>query len=560
MESETAKLAACIYKNGSANVNNLAAEENKLEKAMSFLPTLLQEVTHGVSDRGTQSQLLEDAQDLKVTKQDSKDCQSFADLKPAEAYVASQPSDMGPSVLPMDTSNAATSKEYTAGNMGENAIRGFTETFEQTEQTELSHKNVEYGLNMDSAGLPEAHASSQPPDTYSDSLIEGNTRFSFNSADVAVPPTENGVYTIFDGESEVLGPHTSMGTSETFKVSEVTLTDVAKQQLSSQETGVAVVVSTDLHGWQRFDVEDDEVDRVFGYDQPTDGKSHQKRELWEQLLEDGSEDNETHFRMSTSHVEAETHIAASLHDMNQFWLASPGNPFIEGLDRLSNFSETDGFTANENIASSQLPHSFEAGVCLPFKEAPLHTDYSSTNLLQDKLVEGNLASQSNVLYDHGSRRHAKPRFPSFSDIRRSSSKSRDPSFSSFIEQVPTFQAGNYVPGIENGGEKWEANFDLMVPATQGPRSLSLPREAGDNTHGQRQKGTFSLFSREAPAASQSKPSGFLSPKLSPIVKKVVNKVWAKPEQVVRHEESSNIMDKEPKKWMWRCCVCCSHAN
>lgn len=43
-----------------------------------------------------------------------------------------------------------------------------------------------------------------------------------------------------------------------------TLTDVAKQQLSSQETGVAVVVSTDLHGWQRFDVEEDEVDGVFG--------------------------------------------------------------------------------------------------------------------------------------------------------------------------------------------------------------------------------------------------------------------------------------------------------
>lgn len=58
---------------------------------------------------------------------------------------------------------------------------------------------------------------------------------------------------------------------------------------------------------------------------------------------------------------------------NQFGLASPGNPFIEGLERVSSFSEADGFARNSDLPSSgRLSQSFEEPSSFRWREGPFH--------------------------------------------------------------------------------------------------------------------------------------------------------------------------------------------
>lgn len=525
---------------------------------MSFLPTP-QEITQRASPDEAQSQLLQTEQDLTLEKQDSKVCHT--NVESADVDAGSHPSDTGPSVWQTGSSNVATSKENTAGCSGENAHRGLTEvpsSVKQADQTESSYKNVEHDLSVNFGGLHEDLACSQPLDTCCALLVNSNLH---NSAEIAVSPTENGMglkHNALDGESKFTEQHTSRGANESFNAFEENFDDCSKQQLLDQGSGAAVVVSMDLDGWQRFDSEGDEGHIVFGCDQAINRKVLKKGELWEQLLEEGLEDGETHLRSSVSQVEAETGIDSTFSGGNQFWLASPGNPFAEGLDRSSGFSQADLCTSNEFTAKSQLGESVEPNMVLPFKESPFHTTYTSKNCLRDMLVEEK-GSQSNEPYNHGGNRPAKPRFPSFSDLRKPSSGSKNGPFASLFDQAPAFHADSHVHGIENGGEKWEANFDSMVPPAQGPRSFSMPREAS-STQGQRQKKSFPFF---ASARSQSNPLGPASPKPSSVVKKVVSKVQTKPGEnpnAAHNGKNSSTTDMEPKKRVWRCCICCTRGS
>ena len=70
------------------------------------------------------------------------------------------------------------------------------------------------------------------------------------------------------------------------------------------------------------------------------GHPQQGQELWEQLLEDALETNQKDIDFNVSQRAS----AFSLYEGNQSWLASPGNPFIEGTARTSNFLEIESLS------------------------------------------------------------------------------------------------------------------------------------------------------------------------------------------------------------------------
>eukprot|EP00250_Pteridium_aquilinum_P010212 c19218_g1_i2 orf=1324-2301(-) len=284
IESETAKVPSCSDRNGSANEDNHSTEVNKLGKAMSTLPTSPQEATRDASNSRTRSQLLEIVEDLEVSEQ------SCANSKFADGDIASRPFDPGFSVSLINTSTAAVLRENNTGNVGEHgegANSGCTEVpngLEQTDQQpESSDKNTNHGLKIGPEGLDDPPALSQPPDVCHDIVFESNTGFSHDAAEVAVSPIASDAYevaispvandayevavspfannaylrnNVSDCEPENPGSHTIMGPSE------VKLVDFSAHQLPSQETGITVV-STNVDGWQCFDVEEDKVNGAF---------------------------------------------------------------------------------------------------------------------------------------------------------------------------------------------------------------------------------------------------------------------------------------------------------
>ena len=55
-----------------------------------------------------------------------------------------------------------------------------------------------------------------------------------------------------------------------------------------------------------------------------------------------------------------------MHQEKGFDLASPGNPFIDGIDRLSNFSDTDAFFFHEHPSNDIGSHSLKLPKALKF--------------------------------------------------------------------------------------------------------------------------------------------------------------------------------------------------
>ncbi|KAH7298798.1 hypothetical protein KP509_25G059700 [Ceratopteris richardii] len=338
--------------------------------------------------------------------------------------------------------------------------------------------------------------------------------------------------------------------------------DVTEHQLPTHEMNTAVIVSTDLEGWQRFDAETNDPDRIPGLKHNSNGDPDTSLELWEKLLDVGLEVSADPVASQVGlFKDTGTIVESPLHDENQHWLASPGNPFIEGIDRLSNFSEADGFATSASCLELPQLHHDKAQLFVMSSEGlaqSSETDEGKT--AGQKGSEESRGFQLNGVSD-GSKRSFQQRFPSFSDIR-TSSRPRDPSLSLTLNELDSAHcAGSNVHGHEAATEKWEANFDLMVPAFLDARSLSLPREAS----GLNREDIHAGCSNEAPVVSQSKPTGFLSPKLSPMVKRVVNKVRTVPVQVFDAvnngvENSDSSQSKEVSNWPWYCCICCSRRK
>lgn len=178
-------------------------------------------------------------------------------------------------------------------------------------------------------------------------------------------------------------------------------------------------------------------------------------------------------------------------------------------------------------------------------ESVLASVDGETNTVQLESINehGHLES----INDHGSKLDLQ--FPSSSNPLSSFDAMEPfeaPSFMSLVDpkshalfeaSMPTFQASSTHYGQGNGGEKWVASFDLMAPSTQEiTRSSSMPRSGADAS-GHRPGQSFSFGTgreqepskkeSDLPHAHQTK-LGFLSPKFSPIVQKVVDKVRTTP--------------------------------
>jgi hypothetical protein len=180
-----------------------------------------------------------------------------------------------------------------------------------------------------------------------------------------------------------------------------------------------------------------------------------------------------------------------------------------------------------------------------------------------------------------------------------------PSFTNVAdpESLALFKAATPTPNATNdvcGHGAWEANFDTFVPVNgsdtfmstthnatpQGVlRSSSLPRLM-DRLHGEQgvhyeqeegHRWSFSVASDElatpslAPSEKQKIRSlhaalGFMSPRISPLVKKVVKSIQTSPvvgKTMPKHraqnmsvKSSASVMEK-PKRPLWARCVCCS---
>ena len=163
----------------------------------------------------------------------------------------------------------------------------------------------------------------------------------------------------------------------------------------------------------------------------------------------------------------------------------------------------------------------------------------------------------------------------------------------FKASMPVYNGANNV----SGHETWEANFDAFMPISgsdafastihngtqEPPRSLSLPRMVDEMHRGREpeQEGhrwSFSVASDEpgTPSMAQSKKPtkslhaalGFMSPRLSPLVKKVVKTIQTSPvigKKTLKNgaqstnNRSTNVAEKS-KKPVWMRCICCSKID
>ena len=99
----------------------------------------------------------------------------------------------------------------------------------------------------------------------------------------------------------------------------------------------------------------------------TVASSPQNIELWEQLLDNGFDgiENDTQ-APSALHITECGGLESLLNQEKGFDLASPGNPFIDGIDRLSNFSDTDAFFLHEHPSNDIGSHSLKLPKALVF--------------------------------------------------------------------------------------------------------------------------------------------------------------------------------------------------
>ncbi|MCO5566737.1 hypothetical protein L7F22_020417 [Adiantum nelumboides] len=222
---------------------------------------------------------------------------------------------------------------------------------------------------------------------------------------------------------------------------------------------------------------------------------------------------------------------------SQSEMVSPGNPFIEGHERLSGFSEADGFNCSKGLPpSDRLSQIYGVRTSLPSKEE-----------LTDEIARCD--PSSGVTSTEGRENAVKSSIP---NQRKTTFSSLDmepfeaPSFMSLVDpksqaifeaSMPTYQTKHSGYEHERGEEPWVASFDLVAPSTQEiTRSISMPR-SGSDTSGQRpgQSVSFTVNREEEPSKKENQSpsahrsiSGFLSPKVSPLVQKVVDKVRSTP--------------------------------
>ncbi|MCO5595588.1 hypothetical protein L7F22_049633 [Adiantum nelumboides] len=531
--SEMEALPVCKSENGNTISSSGEAPEEKHEKFKCRIPSSSAENTEeGVSGE-VLPPLLKDVEELKVAEIHANSCQNWADWEHAGEETACGLSAYEDCVHFLHTESAASLRDKSAGTAGENSelhLKTRNGVEQEDQPTGWSEGNCSHTQQLIPADF------TKPFDSSNVSSASNCTLHSLdNDAIILSANEEFPVKNVFNSATTALGSHTRMGMHDALN-----FVDISEHQLPVQGVSTAVVVSTDLEGWQRFDAEETEKNGASGLQQTIAVAPQNQLEPWEQLLEDVLDGSAECTPMARAPLDTEISIESSIHEGSQFWLTSPGNPFIEGLARPSNFSEADGFVTDLNFVSSQSVHEYEVDGSL-----------IQTSSIGKYTVDPAKHNMGNNLYDmhsNGSRKSAQQRYPSFSDIRRSSSRPRDSSFPSFKEQEPVYNAHGY----EAGGDKWEAKFDLVAPAIhECPRSLSLHREAGESER----QGSF-----EAPAASQSKLSSFLSPKLSPLVKKVASKVGPNPDQVMdvihQGKGSKAVGKKLSQKWTWRSCICC----
>ena len=165
------------------------------------------------------------------------------------------------------------------------------------------------------------------------------------------------------------------------------------------------------------------------------------------------------------------------------------------------------------------------------------------------------------------------RDPSFCDLQVSpldSTKSfeapsvvspMDPDANQLVEpSQPTYQVGSNLNNPIVNGDKWEANFDLMVPPTHEitrslSKSWSFPRLVNDAVSGQ---SSFSTKEGavsgdiDVPLDSPQTTSSGLSPKISSLMKNVVSKVYSSPADAPQGM-SPNV--RQNQKSIWAQCFC-----
>ncbi|KAI5061454.1 hypothetical protein GOP47_0023959 [Adiantum capillus-veneris] len=295
--------------------------------------------------------------------------------------------------------------------------------------------------------------------------------------------------------------------------------DPSNQEWSDLDFGEATLISTDIEGWHRFDPE--EINTAQG--DPGDAR-------WEQLLDDGLESIGKH------HVITPLQLGLPLaYRESQPELVSPGNPFIEEHERLSNFSEADGLQYIDRLSQEPSPLRLKGGLvddrahCDPSSGVATSTEgeknASKSSAANETKTKSHLLSSSSLDFMEP---FEAPSFMSLVDPK---------SHALFEACMPKYQPKDSGYGHESGEEQWVADFDLVAPSTQEiTRSISMPR-SGSDSPGQRpgQSVSFTVNREEEPSRKENESpsihrtiSGFLSPKVSPLVQKVVDKVRSTP--------------------------------
>lgn len=331
-----------------------------------------------------------------------------------------------------------------------------------------------------------------------------------------------------------------------------------------QGHGVVMVISNDMEGWQHFD-------------NPvtiTPTNQNQSLQPWETLLDDGFDGGVREIVNQPLQLA----IAPSPFEEDKFGLASPGNPFMEELGRVSSFCEADGFAQSGYMPSAnQLSQSLEGSSSFQLREGQIH-DASGNSHVSSVFpaIDGETkAVQPESVHEHGSNHNwqlptSRKSLASFDAMEPFEA----PSFMSLVDpksqalfevSMPTFQASSMTDRQGNSEEKWVANFDLMAPSTQEiKRSSSIPRSGGEVSGQQTAGQSFSFATSQGrerdPPQAQGTNSGFSPPKFSPIVQKVVDKVRTTPAVAngvinsVRQAMSPKVSEKKlgSKSLLTRC--------
>lgn len=347
------------------------------------------------------------------------------------------------------------------------------------------------------------------------SITKGTLSKDSSQPSVFLPNHESGQQQTNElvGDSKILPPSTTTGKGEVrdgFQNDMELFLDPSNQEWSDLDFGEATLISTNIEGWHRFDAE--EV--VTGTDY-TPG-ADQRGIMWEQLLDDGPDSIK---KDDTIHP-----LQLALpppHKDSQLELASPRNPFMEELDRASSFAEEPwSLHQKEGLIVDEKAHGDPSS-----GSATITEGVAVSNIVNEQKTKLHLQSSTSLDFMEP---FEAPSFMSLVDPK---------SHALFEASMPTYQAHSSGDGHENDEEKWVADFDLVAPSTQEiTRSISMPRP-GSDTPGQRPgpSVSFTVDREQEPTkkegqspSAQRSIAGFLSPKLSPIVQKVVDKVRSTP--------------------------------